>query len=982
MSDGNPITIDLELSRISRPFGSEDTLWAPELKRILLLLSNHRHAVHRYEEAQSASTEKHRDLGSAPILSIAIFGPSGSGKSSLLRTLMHLLNRGSKEALEAVVNRAHDLEGVWKTKRSSKRFSEGSSEMDRVKALQSRIYSLEVLQPDKFQETHEFLYAFLANALTEERRFRERRQTARDWQGSYKPEALSPVQQSFQKMSEYLRALDQAAARDSEHDPLGISLDRLESHTSGFLLNEGMRQFINALTDALAGSGDKPSLLLLPVDDADLAPEQLLPILRKVQSYLLHPRLVPIFTFTDRAAEEILRNEFEQHVGDGGRDRAPAGPKRGSRRLSIDEHLAIQYLARSFPVRNRIRLGPAPARLRKARYKRYQGNAEVEGDVRAVLDAAALLLFGVNDDAYRHELIAALRPSTLRRQIHAVDEMVAAGVEKYVGGDPPAPRDLDLPWVQVFDRAAWALMNVHRDVLREHDLNLEDLYSWSSSGLRRMLLATLLGRSKRARRTLVRRWTYRVDSRRAQTLSLLAANVFRPWIPGEEPEEEEHYLPAPKEAVTRFGDGADHEGDDRIAAGTGFIWFVDLVLGFYLPQVLARDEPPAERSGEADPELGVGWNLRYGAVTAIRSANRHHRAGSLGMVFIDPGKFNDALKPWDGSGEPPDLQFHLRFWFCLGFEDDHYWAAVSFWRGLSLMALLLRERRAFELKSRHYGDDEPDEDKWKKKVRRILTFHLATGLVPGSVLGEEEGEGSAGGGVSAGQSLDHSFPRWRELATHLRTGEGEEGKKDFIDKISDWSRVACSELPMLVDLMTNPGPEASWRDSFVRRVHGAEIVGDFMPRLHATYIERPEADTDLTWSAEVALKAWTGVLLEHWRGVPAMQILLRSCPLLLPFMSDLSEEQEKPYLGDAVEQAREGINRFRDEWKPQPSAEEICEPLRCLSRRQEQADDKKFEKPVPVKVNSDEPIPVAVTILRDQGDSETQGEGDEDRTTP
>ena len=90
-------------------------------------------------------------------------------------------------------------------------------------------------------------------------------------------------------------------------------------------------------------------------------------------------------------------------------------------------------------------------------------------------------------------------------------------------------------WATIFSGAAWSLLNVHRDTLRELGLFLEDLYSWTPRELRSVVLENILAQDQITRRTVVDRWFNRTDYRRSQVLSLLAANIFRPWLKGEEP---------------------------------------------------------------------------------------------------------------------------------------------------------------------------------------------------------------------------------------------------------------------------------------------------------------------------------------------------------------------------------------------------------------------------------------------------------------
>lgn len=928
-------TIILDRSRNSRAFEDRESLWAPELSRIMDRLWDHTESLDVV--GPRATDEGPRQSGDhRPYLSIAIFGPSGSGKSSLLRTLVRVVNGSEAKAVTRLLRDRGASQGKDK-------------DLHRLRGL---LYALPVMQPDRFAEHDHFLYAFLANALKAEKEQRERRESRRDERRRdddrrYEPDALSPVQQRFQELSDFLRVIDEPE-KSRDYDPLGLSLERLERHTSALLLREKIGRFIDSLADELAGKpakGGASSVVLLTVDDVDMSPEHLVTALKVYQTYLLHPRLVPVFTFTDRTAEEILRGYFHRHLSTfslpdrKGSARQPmtfATAGEGSQRLSVGDQLALQYLARCFPVRNRIRLGPAPARFRDMQYKVSEGGAK-EGEsaqekpVATLLLAASQLLFGTADRDAKNRIRAALRPSTLRRQFHVVDEMTAVGVEDYFerpteDGQTFGPwrlgfsvrskkeiekrrkdNDGDLGWTplwfEVFDRAAWALMNVHRDVLREYDLHLEDIYSWTPQGLRRLLLDTLLAQPIEVRRALIRRWRFRLSSRRGETISLLAANVFRPWMPGEEPTGDATAMKVyDKDELKGVTEGRNH-----LSAPTALIWFLDLAIGFYQPQILAWNRPTtvASSNPQTGRVVGVGWNLETGAVNAIRTARENEAVAAAGMLFLDPRKFSSALN-WPladkGEGGNSSAAFShnaillLRCWTYYGYSSGRYWAAVSLWRGLGLLGKLLRMLRERELDRLPLSDGGGD---LKEKVAGILRNHLIRGLVPGQLVGEGE----------TGSRLDIAFKRW-DL-----TPVGQKGVKlDLVERIVDWLQKyqdsVKGEAAEMIQLMAEgeddlKNGETRWDRSLLRRLHGDDIVGSLLTRLNATYIDDQENDDlfrtgiDLTeqgpessdgksdpkkrWNAGIAMTTWTRVFLDYWRGLQPMQELLRTCPIVAPF---------------------------------------------------------------------------------------------------
>ena len=80
-----------------------------------------------------------------------------------------------------------------------------------------------------------------------------------------------------------------------------------------------------------------------------------------------------------------------------------------------------------------------------------------------------------------------------------------------------------------------SLLNAHRDVLAEIGLNLDDLYSWTPVGLRRVVLDSILSMDREQRRRLYLYWRFSTEDRRSQVISLLALNTFRPRMASVEP---------------------------------------------------------------------------------------------------------------------------------------------------------------------------------------------------------------------------------------------------------------------------------------------------------------------------------------------------------------------------------------------------------------------------------------------------------------
>jgi len=917
--------IYLDRSRSPRAFGGAESLWAEDLFRVLRLIGQHVQQLDGSTEegdcrGKPGTNPRQSNVHSEedePFLSIAIFGPSGSGKSSLLSTLV----REVQLSRQATGGFFHD-HGVLSHLDSGDPFY---GQRDTVKDLHCKMATLKVLHPDTFAQDDNFLYAVLARALEEEKRVNDKKRATAE------PDVLSALQRRFQELSDFLRVLD-PVERSQDYDPLGLSLERMERHTSGLLLRDKLKDFLGQLPNSLGVS--KGGIVLLPVDDVDMSPEHMVEILQIYQSFLLHPRVVPVFTFTDRTAEELLNVHFSKYLSHN--SQTFDEPGEGGNRLRVSEKLALQHLARCFPVRNRIRLGPAPARVQKANYLRsFCEVSKSNSDGTPVLDllrAANFLLFGHPDWDKTHEVRAALRPSTLRRQLHVMDTLVEAEITPYIttpfervafpkskrkGSDagteknrdeeqPAEPTEKD-HWARLLNRSTWAILNVHRDVLREFDLYLEDLYSWSARALRRVVLETLLCQDMDVRRALLRRWRDRADSRRSQVLSLLAMSIFKPWTPVEEPYGDDEYLYSGV-ATENAAATSNAEGKRGLCADTVFLWFLELTVGFYMPMALARPRKTETISaGVGSRVIGIGWDIESGPVNAVRDADARQNMMPTGICFMDNNDFQQRLNPGIAfykeknftlpeANEPTCLYEHgikeetdkrqryrnelmARLWCFYGFGQGRYWSAVSFWRGLGLLARITDQYRRHRYQ---HGNQKGFQD----RLRVLVRHHILRGLVPVGMLGKI---------VDEEQMKSVAFKRWDRWE---KSEETKDAIGAFVEEIEGWLSPSGSDKtgePFdddqngILEFMPDNDGEISWHGCIMRRLHGEDILGDFHLRLATVYIEEKDQyfhqESDgFRLTAGAAVLSWVGTLLEYWRGVYPMQRLLRSCPLLRPFV--------------------------------------------------------------------------------------------------
>ena len=992
--------IDLDRSRAPRAYRDAQNLWRDDIQRIHRLIARQVENLAEWERQQERAqlSERKRRQDDRPHLSIAIFGPSGSGKSSLIRTLADDIRREHSQILQ--------------------------------QELEKKVSTLPVMDPTTWAPTDQFLYAFLASALEEERYEQMRKEHGY-------PQGLSPVQLSFQEVNEYLRVVDEPE-RSEEHDPLGLSLQKLERHTSGLRLRQALGQLIEELAKEF-----RSEVILLPVDDLDMAPDHLVDSLQSYQSFLTHPRLVPVFTFTDRMPEELIEVYYNNSM------KGAASHERlgGINRLSISEQMAVQFLARCFPVRNRIRLGPAPARVQRALYS-SQATSDANGKpeksyVSELLIQSSFLLFGHPDGEDSHQIRAALRPSTLRRQFQVVDamsdcrlwtlrtpqlaKMAQLSSEEIAQLSSSSSLDLKIrdneaswkewpteevsmsvfwpkfnryildpekfddslkskilqslngykilafrmrslktgaTWATVFSNAAWSLLNVHRDTLRELGLFLEDLYSWTPRELRSVVLENILAQDQITRRTVVDRWFNRTDYRRSQVLSLLAANIFRPWLDGEEPFGDEEVplrkqLEIEKKVLTeritdslidsQWNDKSDKQTAQQIRkrltipAPSGLLWFLNVTLGFYLPQIMARnwgkvlphDAPVKSRMS------GNGWDLHHAATNAVRIADDKQEIFSFGMLFLDPTAYRRALevpeKAWPESSDTTFQTFReqietketdaqtreemwrrhllLRIWSCCGYSNGRYWSAFSLWRGLGFIGQVLelgfRHEETIQACSRNWFSHTRGEmnlkdfkeavqnkvlndRRLKTDLLRLIRTHGLQGLVPGFLLSEDTND----------VRLLHGFLKWDPRQQAI-SSQIEKLAFDLVSWLAaNWND---SILPL-----AGGDIWLGWKDCFLRRVHGEYILGGLWPRLNSAYLEghRRMKDWDLLgvyrsllvqdpkerwnspstqekseaekyrWAASLAAGAWSDLLLEYWRGCQPILKLLLTCPVM------------------------------------------------------------------------------------------------------
>ena len=247
-----------------------------------------------------------------------------------------------------------------------------------------------------------------------------------------------------------------------------------------------------------------------------------------------------------------------------------------------------------------------------------------------------------------------------------------------------------------------------------------------------------------------------------------------------------------------------------IPAPSGLLWFLNVTLGFYLPQIMARNWGKALPHGAPVKSRmsGNGWDLHHAATNAIRIADDKQEIFSFGMLFLDPTAYRRALEvpsKWrelrakkfrkliegretDAPSEEHMWRRHLllRIWSCCGYSNGRYWSAFSLWRGLGFIGQVLelgvRHEKVIRKCSKHWPDlqkilnekenssdslfehfDGKIQDDTQEKLIlrqevlalqedlfRLIRTHGLQGLVPGFLLSEDTND----------VRLLHGFLKW------------------------------------------------------------------------------------------------------------------------------------------------------------------------------------------------------------------------------
>lgn len=189
-----------------------------------------------------------------------------------------------------------------------------------------RIHSCTPIDPTLLNEGESFLNVVIAKLHDEFKRRPERgeRHGRNDSDHASYYEALEAV-------SHAIEALD-------GHQSAGM--DRILTHRNGLGLQRHLHRYYREVCKAL-----NCELMVMPVDDADMAPYWAFEILDVIRRYLACPLVVPVVTGDIRQYTHIVASHFAKQL-----NTSPAAPY-----AQVPE-LAEQYLDKVLPVHRRVRL--------------------------------------------------------------------------------------------------------------------------------------------------------------------------------------------------------------------------------------------------------------------------------------------------------------------------------------------------------------------------------------------------------------------------------------------------------------------------------------------------------------------------------------------------------------------------------------------------------------------------------------------------
>ena len=212
-----------------------------------------------------------------------------------------------------------------------------------------RIHFCEPIDPTLLNDGESFLNVVIAKLHDEvkQRSVRSERQdrSHTDHKASYY-EALEAVSHGM----EALEGKDQAPG-----------MERILVHRNGLGLHRHLHRFYREVCHAL-----DCDLLVLPVDDADMAPHWAFEILDVIRRYFACPLIVPVVTGDIRQYRHIVAREFNEKLN-----------KNADPKYDRIADLAEQYLNKVLPIHRRTRLLTVPELLERHTLSVKQGERSI-----------------------------------------------------------------------------------------------------------------------------------------------------------------------------------------------------------------------------------------------------------------------------------------------------------------------------------------------------------------------------------------------------------------------------------------------------------------------------------------------------------------------------------------------------------------------------------------------------------------------------
>lgn len=203
-------------------------------------------------------------------------------------------------------------------------------EAPEMRALASNIYICQPIDPTLLNDNESFLNIIIARLMDEVRL----RATKKFPQTEY--------YKLLERISQGMAGLE---GKDIEP-----GLDRFSANSHGIGLIEALDAFYAEICKLLGCT-----LLLLPIDDVDMAPSWAFQVLDVARRYLASPFIIPIITGDMEQYAHIIRRHFNKKLNNQkGREQGSFNPSVNSS-FDVDE-LAEQYLLKVLPTYRRIPL--------------------------------------------------------------------------------------------------------------------------------------------------------------------------------------------------------------------------------------------------------------------------------------------------------------------------------------------------------------------------------------------------------------------------------------------------------------------------------------------------------------------------------------------------------------------------------------------------------------------------------------------------